>query len=74
MKRTGNESFRSAFFCFCRKLPIFERLQQAPMVQKPFYTPPEAEIICMHPFEMLAMSFNDDNNSEYFDEEYGGNL
>lgn len=44
------------------------------MVQKPFYTPPEAEIICMHPFEMLAMSFNDDNNSEYFDEEYGGNL
>lgn len=45
------------------------------MVQKPFYTPPEAEIICMHPFEMLATSgFNDDNNTEYFGDEYGGLL
>ena len=44
------------------------------MVIKPKYTPPMAESVCMHPLEMLAMSFNDDNNSEYFDEEYGGLL
>lgn len=44
------------------------------MVKKYSYTPPEAEVMCMHPLGMLAMSFNDDNNSEYFDEEYGGIL
>ena len=38
------------------------------------YIPPEVEQLCLHPFEMLAMSFNSDNNSEYFDEEYGGVL
>ena len=38
------------------------------------YIPPEAELSCLHPLEMLAMSFNGDNNSEYFDEEYGGAL
>ena len=38
------------------------------------YSPPEADVLCLHPFEMLAQSFNGDNNSEYFDEEYGGNL
>ena len=45
------------------------------MVQKPFYTPPEAEIYVFACIEMLATSgFNDDNNTEYFGDEYGGLL
>ena len=44
------------------------------MTVKTQYTPPEAESLCMHPSQVLAQSFNDNNFSEYFDEEYGGQL
>jgi hypothetical protein len=44
------------------------------MTKKRSYSPPEADFLCMHPIEMLAQSFNGNNNSEYFDEEYGGNI
>ena len=44
------------------------------MTVKSQYSRPEAELVCMHPFLVLAQSFNGDNYSEYFDEEYGGQL
>ncbi len=36
------------------------------------YTPPEAEIQAYVSYDMLAYSYNSDNNSEYIDYEDGG--
>ena len=40
------------------------------------YVPPIAESTALSLRDLLAQSpgYNPDNNSEYFDEEYGGNL
>lgn len=36
------------------------------------YTPPESEIQAYVSYDMLAYSYNSDNNSEYIDYEDGG--
>lgn len=41
-------------------------------MHKPNYTPPLAEILPVCLAELLAQSYNPDNNTEYIDEEYGG--
>ena len=41
-------------------------------MHKPYYTPPQAELLPVSLAQMLAQSYNPDNDTEYIDEEYGG--
>jgi len=41
------------------------------MFSRPYF-PPQAEILPVSIEEMLASSYNPDNDTEYIDEDYGG--
>ena len=44
------------------------------MTQRLKYRPPLAYLVALPAENLLEQSFSPDDNSEYFDEEYGGNL
>ena len=69
MKETDPK--RAGLFFLCPIMTIFEAAASLMKKTSP-YSPPHAEPLAVCLGQILAQSYNPDNNTEYIDEEYGG--